>query len=352
MASDSSAYKVIESVEREFEQIVNNVASHINVDKESVYPQPHTYLTTHLVCLKAASWEQIDFDSLAAISGASALFGYEPGSFGPKYALLHIGIDRRIADATGFGWEWIAIKSAEAAWDLLKSTIDDGIPLKAFAGENVIFAGYEDSSAAENRKVFALTDGGEYFVDWWSWGEFSTWAEHWGDGRLGRHAGRVAERPAQEIALRVLRDLVLWADRPPSVVEAEFPKAKFGLPAISAYSDDCADTKTFPDWHACHDVNPQWTVRNSTAVYLDRIVAENHVTRSANELLSQAADKYRAAYEEWRSFYRLLGHVAPRGAGKSSETRKAGAIHIRNALDHESAAIGQLSEALSIIDGV
>jgi len=350
MDSQDSQRKLLPEVQRMFEHIVRDVASHCNVDNDSVYPQPHTYLTSHLICMKAASWEDVDFDALAALSGASALFAYEPGTFEPKYALLHIDIDKRIADATGFGWEWIEFESPEAAWEILKDTIDEGHPLKGLVGESAVFAGYENTGMIEDRRVFALTDGGEYFVDWWSWREYSTWAEHWSDGRLGRHTGSVATLSTEEVALRVLRDLVSWAHKAPYDVERKFPKATFGLAGVSAYADDCADTETFPDWHACHDINPQWTVRNSTAVYLDRMVTAGDLPTEMNAFLSLASEQYRNAYQEWRRFYRLLGHGAERTAGKSREIREKGAEHVRNAFDHETVAIGELNKALQIVN--
>jgi hypothetical protein len=58
----------------------------------------------HLIQMHVTGWQECDFDQLSAVSGSSALFGHQPGEFTPKYAHLSIGIDQRIAEATGFGY--------------------------------------------------------------------------------------------------------------------------------------------------------------------------------------------------------------------------------------------------------
>ena len=82
---------------------------------EEVYIQPCVYLSMHLVAMRAAGWRDADMDTITAVSGASALFAYEPGEFMPKYANLHIGMDQRIAHATGFGYEWAPFEGGEEA---------------------------------------------------------------------------------------------------------------------------------------------------------------------------------------------------------------------------------------------
>jgi hypothetical protein len=157
---------LLEEAVAAFEHITQNVASHKNVLDEEVYPQPSVYLVSHLVCMRAAGWRDISFDTLAAVSGASALFAYEPGTFMPKYANLAIGMDERIAEATGFGWAWVPFDGAEEAWTLLKRGVDAGRPLKGWHAENVVFAGYQNAETPEERRVFAMTDGPEYYAKW------------------------------------------------------------------------------------------------------------------------------------------------------------------------------------------
>ena len=50
------------------------------------YPQPCVYLQMHYVEMHTTGWQTVDFDTLVAVSGASALFAYQPGEFRPKYA--------------------------------------------------------------------------------------------------------------------------------------------------------------------------------------------------------------------------------------------------------------------------
>jgi hypothetical protein len=100
----------------------------IKKDLADGYPAADGNLTGMLVCAKTAGWD-ISFDELAVISGASALFGYQRGNFHSKYANRSIGIDSRVASATGFTFEWVAADSPDKAWDVIKESIDAGKPL-------------------------------------------------------------------------------------------------------------------------------------------------------------------------------------------------------------------------------
>jgi len=112
---------------QEFKRLTHNLQGHMVVAAE-VYRQPPVYLTTHLVQMRVAGWEDMDFDTLAAVSGASALFAWQPNTYMPKYANLLIGMDKRIAEATGFGYEWTPFTDAEDAWAILKESIDSNRP--------------------------------------------------------------------------------------------------------------------------------------------------------------------------------------------------------------------------------
>ena len=46
-----------------------------NDDPSEFYLQPGVYLSTHLVQMREAGWDDVDYDLLAAVSGSSALFG-------------------------------------------------------------------------------------------------------------------------------------------------------------------------------------------------------------------------------------------------------------------------------------
>lgn len=333
-----------------FGHLTRHVASHKNWGEEAYpYPQPCVYLQTHYVEMHTTGWESVDFDTLAAVSGASALFGYKPGEFMPKYANLYIGMDQRIADATGFGYEWLKFEGIEQAWDIIRASVDSGRPVKGWHFENCAFLGYQDARRTRDRKVYAVGDGPGEFSTWWSWGEFVEWAEmvgKWGQWRLGRHTRRVRKRGAKPTALRVMKDLVDWSVRPPKVCRDRFPEATFGLSGIEAYATDCANVRKYPGWAMCHDINALWTVRNSTAVYLRRTAAAKSLPKSSADWLMIAAAQYKAAFASWHQTYGLLGHGATREQRRDPARRKAGAALIRDALEHEREGIRSLRKAL------
>ena len=57
---------------------------HVVAAGKDVYQQPPVYLTMHVIEMRAAGWQDADYDTVAAVSGASALFGYTPTDFGPS----------------------------------------------------------------------------------------------------------------------------------------------------------------------------------------------------------------------------------------------------------------------------
>lgn len=357
MSLDGFPPVLLKEVVNEFEDLIGRFGKHAVAAGELVYVQPSVYLSSHLVCMRAAGWTDIDFDELAAVSGTSALFAYHPSDFMPKYANLLIGMDKRIADATGFGYEWVEFNGVEGAWDLLKESIDSSRPVKGWHWENVLFAGYRDATNTADRKVFAMADGPETFAKWWTWHEFDDWVElveGCGCPQLGRHTKRARVKPAKEIALRVLRDLVEWSTDPPSMVREKYPSAAFGLAGIKAYAEDVADIDAKPKesfketaWLGCHAINPQWMARNSTAVYLARLAGTKALPDEVNQHLLAASREYKAAYTAWQKFYQQLGHAAPDNAWNTKRHRRAGAIAVHEALQHERAAIEELKEVLA-----
>ena len=69
--------------------MTGHVASHRDWGEDAYpYPQPYVYLQMHWVEMHVLGWRDVDFDTIAAVSGASALFGYEHGTWRPKYANL------------------------------------------------------------------------------------------------------------------------------------------------------------------------------------------------------------------------------------------------------------------------
>jgi hypothetical protein len=324
-----------------FEYVTKNIASHANVLDEKIYPQPSTYLTTHFVCMRVAGFDTVDFDTLTAVSGASALFGYEPGEFMPKYAHLNIGISKRIERATGFGWERFQPRTPEECYQFIKEGVDSNRPVTSTFFEDILFSGYEENKG--EPKVHVMTDGADYFIRWFGWKEFKRWFREWGDSGLGRHTERKKCLPEKDVAIRVISDLVDWSTAPPENVVREYPGATFGLAGIEKYADDCENIKKFPDWRACHDINPQWITRNSTAIYLANTAERGIFDHEVNESLQRSSALFKDAYDHWREFYRLLGHVAPKKNGRNREIRARGADTVRKALNAEKEALVELT---------
>ena len=339
---------LIEDAVGAFDELIGRFGEHAVASGGEVYIQPFVYLSMHVLEMRTAGWTDVDYDLVAAVSGASALFAYEPGRFEPKYANLFIGMDKRIADATGFGYEWVNPKDAEECWRIIKETIDSGRPVKGWHWENLVFVGYQDAEEKGDRKVFVMADGPGTFAKWWSWSEFTKWAKRFG-GSLGRHTERVPQVAAERVAQRVMKDLVEWAEKPPAAVQERYPEAAFGLVGIERYAADCADLEKYEDWLACHDINPQWAVRNSTAVYLTQVAESRLFPEEVSKNTVEAAREYRAAYEEWKKLYELLGHGASEAERKSKACREAGAAAIRRALEHEKSGVKQLKAALKSI---
>jgi hypothetical protein len=352
--ADEPQMVLLEDVVSEFDRLIGRIGEHAVVCGDQVYVQPHVYLSLHLVQMRAAGWADVDFDDLAAVSGASALFGYKRDDFMPKYAHTQVDPDGRIARATGFGYEWIPFEGAQGAWHVIKESVDSGRSVKGWDWENILFAGYRDADAVEGRQVYAMADGPVTYAKWLSWSEFGEWVARMTGCKstfLGRFAQRVPTDPAEEVAARVIKDLVAWSEAPPDAVRRQYEGAAFGLAGIAAYGADCADLEAEDDLVACHPINPQWTIRNASANYLRRVAEGQLFDASVNVHLRAAAENYWGAYTCWQAFYALLGHRAPEGSGKNPLRREAGAAVVRAWLDHERAAVGELNAALTYLSG-
>jgi hypothetical protein len=335
-----------------FDNLIGRLDGHGVASAEGVYIQPYVYLSLHVVQMRAAGWEDATYDQVAVLSGASALFAHQPDEFQPKYAHLLVGPDQHIADATGFGYEWVPSGSVDEAWVVLEQSIDAGRPVKGWHWENVLFADYRDAPQVQDRTVFAMADGPEHFAKWWTWAEFGAWVQlvqGWSQMQLGRHTQRVPTQPASEVAARVLRDLVAWSTNPPAAVLEQFPRATFGLAGIGAYAADCESSDLSRDWIACHGINPQWAIRNATSIYLREVAGAGVFGAEVNAHLVAAATQYRAAYETWQAFYALLGHKTLLDARQMKARRLAGAAVVRAWLAHEKAALGELRAALALL---
>jgi hypothetical protein len=336
----------------QFQDLILREGEHSVACGDEVYIQPYVYLSAHLIQMRAQGWD-VDFDQLAAVSGASALFGYQPDDFMPKYAHLMVDPDRRIAEATGFGYEWVPFEGQEGAWQAVVESVDAGTSVKGWDWENILFAGYQDAETPADRQVYAMADGPGTYSRWCSWEEFGEWAkrmEGWNQCRLGRYAGPVEPKPAAEVAERVLRDLVAWSTEHPAAVADRWPQATYGLAGIERLAATLAASDPNEDWVACHPINGQWTVRNSTGVYLKRVAEDGLFSAPVNAHLLAAAAEYRAAYESWRQLYNdYLGHGVPEEKRKTKEHRVAGANTVRQGLEHEQAALAEVERALAVL---
>jgi hypothetical protein len=271
----------------------------------------------------------------------------------PKYAHLIVEPDRRIAEATGFGYEWVPFEGQKGAWQVIVESVDAGASVKGWDWENLLFAGYQDAETPEGRKVYAMADGPDTYSKWLTWAEFGEWLkrmETWNECRLGRHAGCVEPKPPGEIAERVLRDLVAWSTEHPSSITDRWPKATYGLAGIARYADTLEISDPDEDWVACHPINGQWTVRNSTGVYLRRVAEGGLFPAPVNAHLLAAANEYRAAYASWQRLYNdYLGHGVPEEKRKTPAHRLAGAAAVRQGLEREEAALVEIGRALAAL---
>ena len=299
--------------------------------------------------MRAAGWPEADFDTIAAVSGASALFGFKPDDWKPKCAQLHVGPDQPIADATGFGYEWVDFDGPEGAWDLLVQSIDGDRTVIGHDWESMPFAGYEIAARPDDRNVYGVADGPDTYSRWLSWSEFADWAarvETWGRPRLGRHTDRVTTLPAREVAARVMQHLVAWSTLPPQVVLAEYPDATFGLAGSEAFAHYLQTMGPDDDWVACHPINPQWTIRNSTNVYLARILEDAVFPDEVSEHLCGAATQYRVAYDCWQAAYAIFGHGTTEEARRVPVRRAALVALVHAWLAHEAAGLDNVRRAL------
>ena len=341
---------LLEETVADFKHIADHVAGHriemcVRGADEDVYPQPYCYLTALLVQMHAAGWDQVDLDLLAAVSGASAMFGYESGEFMPKYAFHRRGPNDLVARATGYATESVRVADAEHAWHFVRESVGSGRPAAGWRGEMMLLACYHGAESAADRKVFAMQDGNDYFAEWWDWNTFAEWV---GDGQhVRRHAGRVEPEPPLSVARRVIGDLIALSRDVPEHIQQAFPGATFGLAGIEAWAADCADLEKHPDWGMCHSENPQWTVRNSSAAYLGGLAEGGTLSSQASRHVQDAAANYRAAYQRWQVAYGLVGYAAPDGSGRIRENRLAAARAVRQARKHEQSAIGELEDALA-----
>lgn len=340
-------------------QNVGKIFDRVLKETCDAYWQPRSYIYCQLVCMKAAGWNDAEYETLMPMSGFGISFAYHPNEkFWAHYAAPP-GTDQRIAEATGFGWEWLHFDTAEEYWDVLKETLDAGKVIHAPWLEEVLFVGYEEAVEQPNRKVYPLATvpvvvrAGQS----WTWREFEEWFREQSHGFLGRHTKAMPTLPQRNVAVKVMKNIVMFADNDPRKESEAFADVKFGLTGIKAYADDIADLSNSgrkdeyfqAGWLGCHNIYPQWTARQLTGRYLTD--ASEHFTEPVCGYMLSAAREYEAAHAAWKEWEKSLGAFKlvkrPEDAWENPEHRKAGAVAVYKAIECEKAAIAEIERALS-----
>lgn len=172
------------------------------------YHQPRDLIIAPLVCMRAAGWVDVDYETLAVLSGAGASFAYHPQHYWVMYRDVFLPPNdpqELTARATGFGWERLPkVSSAEKAWEIVKKTLDRGSPIVGHFYDQLVFVGYEDAAEKAQRKV--CVGGGFDALGWWDWARFEEWATQW--GHFGRYSGEVPRLAPERAPIEVMRGVL------------------------------------------------------------------------------------------------------------------------------------------------
>ncbi|MFC1462947.1 hypothetical protein ACFLQU_05000 [Verrucomicrobiota bacterium] len=331
---------------------VPRVFDKVNAYTDKTYWQPMTRIMCDLVCMKAAGWEKMDYETLMTVSGFGSSFAYKPIRLQPlnDYAFCTPppGFGERVRAATGAAWDWRRYKTPAGAWKALKRTIDTGAPARVPWMEDAILAGYQEADEKKNRKAFVLCEPFAKPGKWWTWDEFVDWHKNFSQGWLGRLKKRTRPAPARATAVDVLETFVLLARSDPRSVTPGFKDVKTGLAGIAAYADDIAEGEEIGGgWAGCHCAYPQISGRPSAAMYLAKLAKSNVLGKAASGHVRAAADHYGSAGTAWVQWGKHLGHSGPKNAWKSKKHRLAGSAAICEALKQETLAIDEIERALA-----
>jgi len=344
------------------EKILNEVVDDVrrlSAQMSTGYDQPYHFVVSMLALMHAAGWTDLDYGTLAVISGVGLGFGYQRHTCLHVYA-LQSGATDRIADATGCRMEWQTCEELEGNWAWTIASIDEGRPVAAEYAEYHVVAGYRTDVAPEDRRWYVVANEPISAFDgaWLDWAQIQKLhRDCWWSKFRCRHGGKRDPQPTIETAKNVLRWLVEWSEQHPAKGQERFKDTVFGLQAIEAYARDLADMSLTVeqdfDWgnNACHAITPQWTTRRHIGAYLERHAALFDSPVRAPILA--AASSYRAANASWIVFDEQLGQrYVSRDGGKQAEgwanpqRRKAGSDAVYQALKHERAALAALAKAL------
>ena len=340
-------------------QDVGEIFDQVLKETNDAYWQPRSYVYCQLVCMKAAGWNNVDYELLMPVSGFGISFAYHPNE---KFWVSYVpppGVDHWITEATGFGWEWLYFDTPEEYWNALKETLDDGKVIHSPWLEEVLVVGYKEAAEQRDRRVYPLATGP---VDVragqsWRWDEFEKWFREHSHGFLGRHTEKVPVLPTRDVAIKVMKNIVMLAEHDPRADNKAFAGVHFGLAGIEAYANDIADLSKSgkkdeyfqAGWLGCHNIYPQWTARQLTGRYLDH-TSELFSEPVCGYMLS-AAREYEAAHKAWKEWEKYLGAYKlinrPENAWEDPEHRKAGAAAVYKALACEKAVIVEIEKALA-----
>lgn len=123
-----------------------------------------------LFALRSAGHE-FSYDELMCLTGTAFSFYYCHDNYHVAYSMPD-GWEDRVAKAAGGKWEWLPQRSADEAWEHVRSSVDSGRVVWGEYMEGVTFAGYEDGEKKEDRRVFALDPVFVWPGKWWTWAEF------------------------------------------------------------------------------------------------------------------------------------------------------------------------------------
>jgi DNA-binding transcriptional MerR regulator len=352
-----------ETAMSEYAQVVlkDAIEAFQRTEREIKCWQPRSFVQVRVVCMQAAGWKDADYDTIMTISGFGPSFAYHPKKFWPQYVAPD-GSGERLAQATGFGWEWKQYETVEEYWQALRETLDAGKPIHAPHIEEVIFVGYRDADEAAGRQVRPLAPHGVGVEPgaWWTWEEFEAWFAEESHGFLGRHTERVPQVAPRESAIETLEAIVQMATDDPRAKNPDFEGVKWGLEGLEAYAADVGDVSKagkpgeyfYDGWLGCHAIYPQISGRASAAVYLERLGKSGIFPEAGNARVLAAAKSYGDARAAWGEYEKHLGNEETAEASDSwmvEEHRLAGAAAIRQAIEHEKMAIDQVQQVLAAI---
>lgn len=282
-----------------------------------------SWLLAHLTQMHAAGRADVDYHTLAVVSGCAALLTYARDDVRSLNALLMLDPGRRVAEATGFGYENIRFRDRNQVWRTIRQSIDAGLSLKAWGGGGaVIVAGYEDDPDGWDRHMFVTPDG-DNIGGSWKGGQFITdWvddARRCGTLTVGRHTESIVAQPKAQVAAQAIGNLVKWGKHPPDVITRTLRGIVLGLESIDAAAESCAKGDLPAERTGLLAIATAWTLRLSTAIYLERLADGDVLPTELAPHIRAASELYRDAYGAWEQFDALADEHEARYAPEEND---------------------------------